>query len=371
MVPLARALRDAGHRVAFATARQFHPRVTHAGFEALAAGMSEAALEQELRRRLPDRCEVPVEQQRTRMATEIAPSAMLPDLLRLIDEWRPDLIIHEEGELTAPLAAALAAIPSVTHGWPAPAITAERGQRIGAALAPLWRERGLEAPPLAGLFRRLHLDPCPPSLQGPRLVDGPKLLLRPVAYDSAPESEVPDWLRVRSVRPTVYLTLGTVPAFNRAPELFNLMLQSLREDGLDLIVTVGPNNDPQSLGRQPGNVHVERYVPQSLVLPRCQLVVCHGGASSTAAALAHGLPILFLPRGGASQMRCAEACAARGIGRVLLDGAVTADAMRREVGALLGEARYKEAATQVAAEIRAMPAPGEAVETLEQVAARG
>jgi MGT family glycosyltransferase len=296
---------------------------------------------------------------------------MLPDLLRIIGEWRPDLIIHEEGEFTAPLAAALTELPSVTHGWPAPAITAERGRRIAAALAPLWQERGVEPMPFAGLFRHLHLDPCPPSLQGQRSAEGSrKHLLRPIVYDSAPGNEIPPWLGASSGRPTIYLTLGTVPAFNRASQLFSLLLQSLREDGLDLIVTVGPNNDPGDLGRQPGNVHVERYVPQSMVLPRCELVVCHGGASSTAAALAHGLPVLFLPRGGASQMRCAEACAARGAGRVLFDGDVTADAVRREVATLLGEARYKEAAMQVAGEIRAMPAPQEAVATLEQLAAR-
>ncbi|HSV66149.1 MAG TPA: hypothetical protein VLJ59_09630 [Mycobacteriales bacterium] len=33
-------------------------------------------------------------------------------------------------------------------------------------------------------------------------------------------------------------------------------------------------------------MHVERYVPQSVVLPRCSVVVSHGGSGSVIGALA-------------------------------------------------------------------------------------
>jgi UDP:flavonoid glycosyltransferase YjiC (YdhE family) len=45
------------------------------------------------------------------------------------------------------------------------------------------------------------------------------------------------------------------------------------------------------------NVHVEHYVPQSLLLPHCSAVICHGGAGTTLSSLALGLPLLILPQG--------------------------------------------------------------------------
>jgi UDP:flavonoid glycosyltransferase YjiC (YdhE family) len=278
LVPLARALATAGHPVAFATADDFRRQVSRAGFDAFAAGLSEPALEAELRRLPAAENGVPVERQRRRIATEVAPPAMLPDLLRIIDEWRPDVLVHEEGEFTAPLAAALRGIPAAIHGWPAPTIGEERARRIGAALAPLWKARGVEPEALGGLFRHLHLDCCPPSLQGKRVVESCTVRsLRPIPYDANGGNDVPPGLGSTG-RPLVYVTLGTVPAFNRAPEIFALVIEALRDERLDLIVTVGPNNDPRMLGSQPSNVRVERYVPQSSLLPQCDVVVCHGGA---------------------------------------------------------------------------------------------
>ena len=56
------------------------------------------------------------------------------------------------------------------------------------------------------------------------------------------------------------------------------------------------------LGSLPGNVHVSRVIPQSLLLPRCSAVVSHGGSGTLLAALAHGLPQVCLPQ-AADQLR--------------------------------------------------------------------
>ena len=72
--------------------------------------------------------------------------------------------------------------------------------------------------------------------------------------------------------PAVYLTLGTI--FNlESGDLFERALAGLRELPGSVVVTVGRELDPQILGPQPPNVLVRQYIPQSLVLPRCDLVV--------------------------------------------------------------------------------------------------
>jgi UDP:flavonoid glycosyltransferase YjiC (YdhE family) len=42
-------------------------------------------------------------------------------------------------------------------------------------------------------------------------------------------------------------------------------------------------------------VRIERYIPQSLLFPRCDLVVSHGGSNTVLAGFAHGLPQVITP----------------------------------------------------------------------------
>ena len=61
------------------------------------------------------------------------------------------------------------------------------------------------------------------------------------------------------------------------------------------MVTIGERNDPAALKPQPPNVHVENYVPQSLLLPHCDAVVTHGGHNTVLGALSFGLALVVIP----------------------------------------------------------------------------
>jgi UDP:flavonoid glycosyltransferase YjiC (YdhE family) len=115
--------------------------------------------------------------------------------------------------------------------------------------------------------------------------------------------------------------------------------------------------------RVPANARVERFVPQDDVLPGCSLVVSHGGSGSTLGALAHGLPLLLVPR-GADQFENAEACAAVGVGRVLLPPEVSADAVAGAASALLSDPHTAARAVEIALEIATMPSPAEVADRL-------
>jgi hypothetical protein len=52
---------------------------------------------------------------------------------------------------------------------------------------------------------------------------------------------------------------------------------------LDQILTLGPDADPAALGSVPANAHVARCILQSLLLPRCEVVLTHGGAGTVQA----------------------------------------------------------------------------------------
>jgi hypothetical protein len=369
MLPLARALVAAGHEVAVAIAPAMGDRAASAGLTTLAAGADLDAWWPLLQARHPER---PWERLAPdgillwftpHLFVEVGARAMVGALRAHVERWRPDLLVHESCEFAGPAVAAAAGIPCVHHTL-SPLAGAEVYRACGEAAAPMWHELGLPSPPLAGLDAGLTLDICPPSLRNPH---GPALDTRPLGpvASGGGDGSVPDWLDHLATRPLVHLTLGTAVT-NANQELLATAVAGLRDRPLALVVTVGPNHDPSGLGEQPDNVRVERYVPHQLLLPRCTAVVCHGGAGTMLAALGCGLPLLTIPQ-GADQFLNAGLCAARGVGRTLLSGDVTPEAVATEMDLLLGDPGYRAAAAEVAAEIAAMPSPEEAVTLLESM----
>ena len=92
----------------------------------------------------------------------------------------------------------------------------------------------------------------------------------------------------------MYLTLGTM--FGNT-EVFRTALAGLAGEDVEVVVTVGADNDPAALEPVPANARVERYIPQAELLPRCSAVVHHGGSGTMYGSLAHGVPQVVLPQG--------------------------------------------------------------------------
>jgi len=159
----------------------------------------------------------------------------------------------------------------------------------------------------------------------------------------------------------VYLTLGTFS--NTDLDLFGLVLEALEEEPLNVIATIGRDNDPSALDRVPENARVERYIPQAEVLPYCAAVVHHAGAGTMFGALAHGLPSLALPQ-SADNFVIANLLARVGVSHTLMPGEVTGDAVRSGLRTVLDGASYRQRAEEVAAEIAAMPSPDDVAASL-------
>ena len=203
-------------------------------------------------------------------------------------------------------------------------------EQAGTAAAAHWRARGLEPDPLAGLFRYLYVDPCPPALQNPEIADIAAVQrLRPTAGE-AHVAERSAWLDDLPHRPNVYVTLGTV--WNTDLDVFRLVIEALH-DHVNVIVTVGRQNDPATLGPQPSGVIIRSYIPQHELLPWCDAVVAHGGSGTVLGALAHGVPLLVVPQ-GADQWSNADMVVTAGAGQRLLRDELSIVAVRKCVLAL-------------------------------------
>jgi UDP:flavonoid glycosyltransferase YjiC (YdhE family) len=363
LLPLAEAARASGHTVGFASGDPVVGRARDAGFTAFEAGAAEA-FRHEWAPRFPGFTTLVGDAQRKFFFTEIFANLELAqradDLESIMSAWQPDLVVHEMAELAAPLVSTSLGIPYVDVGYGS-LIPRALLEAAGAAAAPHWRARRLEPDPLAGLFRYLYVDPCPPALQNAEIADVAAVQrMRPAAGEEQ-VTQRSAWLDDQPSRPTVYVTLGTI--WNTDLDVFRVVIEALH-DRVNLIVTIGRQNDPAMLGPQPRGVIIRSYIPQQELLPWCDAVVAHGGAGTVLGALAHGVPLLVIPQ-GADQWSNAAQIVTAGAGRRLLRDELSAVAVRDCVMALLSEPSYRQAASNVEGEIRAMPSASDAIVGLE------
>jgi UDP:flavonoid glycosyltransferase YjiC (YdhE family) len=364
LVPFARALADAGHEVAFAAPASFAPTVAHAGFRHFPAGLDRRNFEVFPQIRTWRGPGLP-EFMRREVFCGLLPRHLVPDLLALAASWPPDLIVRESVAFGGCIAAEALGIPHALVSLLA------AGDRVyadtAAPLDALRAEYGLPPDPDQAMRSRyLTLRPFPPRFQDPTLPISPTTHhLRPMLGDRSGPEELPGWIVDLPARPVVYVGLGTI--FNDAA-VFRAFLAGLRDEPLTLIVTVGRNQDPVDYGPQPDNVHIERYIPLSLLLSHCDVAVTNGGSGTLTAALTHGLPVVVVPI-SADQPENAARCAALGLGRVVQPADLTPDAAREAVLAVLADATNRANAERVRDEIAALPGPEYAVELLERLAA--
>ena len=361
MVPLARALVDAGHEVRWYAPEPAYPLVAAAGLSAHRGGLTAADVKDVRARALAGLHQLPLEERRAhafpRLFGPDAASTMGRDLLPAARDWRPDLLIHEPAELAAPLVAALVGAPLVTHSWGAP-VPPRLLDLTAKALAPWWAGHGLDVPAHAGQFTDGYLHLCPPSLDfvSTAHVTSRVLPLRPGGYAGPDAAYDPP----SDGRPLVYITLGTV-ATN--PVVQQAALDAALECGARVLVTVGHQGDPDALDTRGGPVAVERFVPQTQVLRHASVLVSHAGAGSFLGAFAAGIPQLCLPQ-EADQFDNAAVVVQSGAGRSLRPGEVTVETVRAALGRLLGEPEPRRRAQELARDLAAMPTPAEVAAAL-------
>jgi UDP:flavonoid glycosyltransferase YjiC (YdhE family) len=282
-LPVARALRERGHDVAYACQADLVPDVVRAGFPAHDTGGATVLPPDRRRPLLPVDRAAEQEVVRRAYAGTIA-RERAARVRELAAGWRPDLVVRDELDLGAAVAAEALGLPCAevtviaAGGFVLPDV-------VGPALQDLRSEHGLAS--RSGLpHDALTVVPVPPSFRDPR-----HPLLGDVVH-VRPGGWTPD----RRAGSLVLVTLGTVFA-QESGDLFSRLLAGVRDLPVDVLVTVGPALDPAELGPQPPQVRVERFVPLAEVLPSCAAVVSHGGSGTVVASLAAGVPCVLLPMG--------------------------------------------------------------------------
>ncbi|MGX1371758.1 UDP:flavonoid glycosyltransferase YjiC (YdhE family) [Streptomyces canus] len=364
-VPLAWALRAAGHEVLVANNAQAARTLVAAGLPAVDVCPGRDVFAEFLEASRAIHLTPPGEPRPRRGGLGLFGEEMAEGLLALARDFRPDLVLSTLEQGAGPLVAARLGIPlveqSVRLAWAGGDEQAVGYRKsIAEYLQPTRVALRVAEPAAAAAV----IDIRPPSMGGRDSVT--EWPMRYVPYNES--RLLPEWLLSAPVRPRVCLTLGSVlPLSGELGEL-SAFLDRCGDLDLEVVLAMGEEH-ASALGPVPGNVRVAGWVPLSALLPSCSAIVHHGGAGTSLTALAHGVPQLVLPR-MADQPANAAVVAARGAGLLLAPEETNAASVEAALLRLLRETGPARVAREVRAEIAAQPSPADLVVRLESLAGR-
>jgi UDP:flavonoid glycosyltransferase YjiC (YdhE family) len=280
--------------------------------------------------------------------------AMLPVARAVRDEWRPQLVVREPCEYASAVVAHDAGIAQAQVGIS----LAEIEFDVLRMVAPILER--FASGVAAAVASAPYMTSFPPSLDRSPWPDTRRFRLPSAAMN------VPRARQRGDGDPRVYVSFGSVIAhLPEATSVFRVALDAVEGLPARVLLAVGHNLDPESLGPLPDNTRVERWVNQDEVLRQADLVVCHGGSGTTFGSLAAGVPLVVCPM-FADQSRNARAVQDAGAGVVVgtgqpQDGGLRtlrpedALALRGAVERVLDNPSFRRAAARIAGEMAAMP----------------
>jgi UDP:flavonoid glycosyltransferase YjiC (YdhE family) len=306
LLELAQSLQSADHEVRFATNSELHYLIIAAGLRPAEAGMSAAEMRDERHRRWPETERQPASKWATRMWAQIMAPSTLHDLLTIATDWRPHVVVHDEGDYAGPVAAAKSDVPWITHAWGSPLRPTNELVELEETASSLWASNGLGVPASAGLYQHALVNPCPRFLQNDSSGASVEWPIRPTTLDE--EGEL--------LRADAYVGFGTVPLFANALAELTTAVRSCTERGMRVVVTAPSQdlrNELAAIDTQ--LVEAREFVQLRSLLPTCKIAITHAGAGTVLASLSAGVPLVLVPRGTPSQLRMAEACERAQVGR--------------------------------------------------------
>jgi UDP:flavonoid glycosyltransferase YjiC (YdhE family) len=145
-------------------------------------------------------------------------------------------------------------------------------------------------------------------------------------------------------RPLVLLSFSTTVMQGQVA-LVQRICDAIAAEEADAILTLGPAMQAEAI-RVPDNVEALRHADHDQLLPRCGVVVSHGGLGTTLRALAHGKPLLLLPLGRDQQFN-ARRVEELGAG-IHLPVEASAPEIASALGELLAQPRFTKRAESAA-----------------------
>ena len=378
MLALGARLAERGHRVTFETWERWRGPVTAAGVEFLAA---------------PEYQPFPTRERPLKPYEAVVRAT--PVTLAAIAERSPDVVVHDILTLAPALAGELHGTPVATlvphlypvgepglppYGLGARLPRSERGRAAWRRLDPLVEmglrqgrrelnetRRRLGLPPVArlhgGISAVLCLVASLPQLEYPREWPESTHLVGPMQWEPpAPEVKLPP-----GQEPLVLVAPST--SHDPGQRMLRAALAGLRRADVRVLGVSNRRPLPRPT-RTGGRARLVDWLSYERTMPRCALVICHGGFGTLARSLTSGTPVLVVPHSGDMGENAARVDWA-GVGVRLPWRLLSPLTLRLAVArALDPDAGYAGRAAEVAAWAAANDAAARAAELVEALARR-
>lgn len=270
--------------------------------------------------------------------------AMTDPVIRVVEKWKPHLIVYTPYAGAGAVAASKYLMPSVFLGISLAYVPKAMMEFTYSRMTPACERHHVST------IREptTWIDVAPPSLRTDPLGGWP---MRYVPFHGA---EILETVALdRSATPCVAVTFGTlVPLVAGAESLKRLIVAA---GGLpaEFVIAHG-SPDAHFLPNLPPNVKAKSWIPLDHLLASSDMIVHHGGAGCMFAALCAGIPQMVVPH-ASDQFYNAAALRQRRVAVVLdVEGQE-----RSRLESLLSEPLLLESAHQVSEEIAAMAGPME------------
>nr|WP_240979619.1 glycosyltransferase [Streptomyces sp. HNM0574] len=361
IVPLATAVRNAGHQVFMAAPEEMAPVVSRSGLPALSVtphdiwhyiGSDRAG----------NPATVPEE---PRALMEFIGSWFAhmgadgyASLKEITGNWRPDLVVGGTMSYAAPLTAARLGVPWVLQEWDASEWewTDDGARRV---LEPELRELGLPGIPEPDL----RIGVAPPALAPPR--PGPVQLMRWTPGNL--QSSLEPWMYTRPARKRVCVTAGSRASSDRNLEQLLWLADRLEGPDVEVVIPAPAEIADELRARRPGVL--TGWIPLDVLAHTCDALVHHAGGATTLTAVHAGVPQLIIPESKAF-MPLAKRLEKLGAALALGPDEATDDEVVRSCRRLLDEPDFRRSAAALGGEMARLPAPADFVPQLEKLAGR-
>ncbi|MHC5905163.1 nucleotide disphospho-sugar-binding domain-containing protein [Streptomyces sp. S6] len=293
---------------------------------------------------------------------------LLRKLVAFTGSWRPHLVLWDMLMFPAPVAARRCGAAHARLVWGADTVALLR-DRLGGADA---RDPGADW--LAPLLAPYGLEFTPATLLGDWTVDLGRPHPRPARTTTLPVRRVPycgptpldPHLTKPPARPRALLTLGMTRRQIGGTSGFPLpgFLDAVSGLDVDLLLAL-----PGGLGPLPANAHAVGHVPFDRLLPTCSAIVHQGGRGTFTTAAACRVPQIVVPQPLWDETATARQVAEYGAGFAFgLDGLDGAD-LGKALARVLDEPAFQDGADRLHADYLADPPPQECVARIEELTA--
>ncbi|MDS1270794.1 DUF1205 domain-containing protein [Lipingzhangella sp. LS1_29] len=303
---------------------------------------------------------------------------MADDLMEFVQHWRPDVVVWDPIWLSGGIAARACGAASVRLmwgpdycGWTYERFDERRAvlppgvtNPMEACARPLAERYGLEMDETM-LLGHVTIDPIPAEV---RLSTRQRTVAMRQLPSTGGGGVVPPWLRTEPDRPRIAFSLGAAQRKYEQDDASMIATMLDAFAGMDVEVVATLNADQLAGQQVPKNVHTVDYIPLDHLLPTCSMIIHHGGGGTYTVGAALQVPQVVLavdPESGPYARRIT------GVGAGLyVDPAVLSVAeIRSRLQQVLTESSFREGAAALHADWQAEPSPNEVVRTLEQLAA--